>query len=191
MRDQAGADTMRPMNGRVMIVVAAVSLALGGACGDDEDEQEPAATAAAQADPAEIESQIEQQLSTPATKVSSVKCPDDVSKSSFNCSVSWANGANGKVEVTETAPNRYTYEPVPGSVKVPGATVEESLEKELAAEGAPDAQANCPDTIIVKLDTTVTCDLSGAGGAAGGTVTYTFSSDDGTVDPESVETSSG
>ena len=104
--------------------------------------------------------------------MSTAKCPSEIETeagSTFECSVSWANGANGKVEVTARGADRFTYEPVPGSVKVPGATVEASLEQELESQGAPDAQANCPDTIIVKLDTTVTCELSGAGGAAGGT----------------------
>jgi Domain of unknown function (DUF4333) len=173
---------------RVFACIVAVVLGLAAAgCGDDEESAD-----AATADSATIESQIKSQLSTDATKVSSAKCPAEIESdagSTFECSVSWANGANGRVEVTAKGANRFSYEPVPGSVKVPGATIEESLEQELGTQGAPDAQANCPDTVIVKVDTTVTCELGGAGGAAGGTVTYTFSSADGTVDPSSVETS--
>ena len=71
-------------------------------------------------------------------------------------------------------------------MQVPGSTVEKSIEQELDKQGAPNAQANCPDTITVKLDTTVTCDLSGASGQAAGTVTFTFSDASGTVDPSSV-----
>ena len=59
---------------------------------------------------------------------------------------------------------------------------------ELAKQGAPNAQVNCPDNIIVKLDTTVTCDVSSASGKAGGTVTFAFSSVEGTVDSSSVQT---
>jgi hypothetical protein len=176
---------------RLFAYTVAVVLSLGlAACGDEETS--PDSSAAPPPDSAEIESQIKDELSTDATKVSSAKCPSEIEAaagSTFDCSVSWANGANGKVEVTARGANRFTYEPVPGSVKVPGATVEASLEQELESEGAPGAQANCPDTIIVKVGTTVTCELSGAGGTAGGTVTYTFESVDGTVDPESVETS--
>src|SRR6185503_18286055 len=107
----------------------------------------------------------------------------------FTCSVSWDNGATGKVKVTQpTAARKYTYEPVSGSVQVPGATVEKSLQQELATQGAANAQVNCPDNIIVKVGTTVTCDVSGAGGKAGGTVTFTFSGAEGTVDPTSVQT---
>jgi len=47
----------------------------------------------------------------------------------------------------------------------------------------------CPQNIIVKVGTTVTCNLSGAQGVAAGTVTFTFSEADGTVDPASVKTS--
>ena len=84
---------------------------------------------------------------------------------------------------------RLIAKPVAGSVQVPGATVEQSLKQELAKQGAPNAAVNCPDNIIVKLDTTVTCDVTGAGGKAGGSVTFTFSSAAGTIDTSSVKTS--
>ena len=48
-------------------------------------------------------------------------------------------------------------------------TAEKSIEQELDKQGAPKARANCPDTITVKLDTTVTCEFSGASGQAAGT----------------------
>ena len=143
-------------------------------------------------DDAAVESGVKSQLSTPQVEVTSVKCPKDEKAEKgamFTCSVSWDNAAAGQVKVTQTTagPN-YVYEPVAGSVMVPGATVEKSLQAELAKQGAPSAQVNCPDNIIVKLDTTVTCDVSSASGKAGGTVTFAFSSVEGTVDPSSVQT---
>ena len=170
-------------------VATAGALALGGCGGGDSTSTttSPSRTV----DTAQVESGIDKQLSTPAAEVSSVKCPDDVKAeagATFKCSVTWSNGATGKVKVTQESLNQFTYEPVSGSVQVPGSAVEKSIEQELDKQGAPNAQANCPDTITVKLDTTVTCDLSGAGGQAAGTVTFTFSDASGTVDPSSVET---
>ena|SRR5436305_3485851 len=141
-------------------------------------------------DDATVEGGIKQQLSSLGAEVTSVKCPSDVKSeagATFNCSVSWSNGATGKVKVTETSLNKFAYEPVSGSVQVPGATVEKSVQKELASQGASNATVNCPNNIVVKVGTTVTCDLSGAAGKAGGTVTFTFSSAEGTVDPSSVK----
>jgi Domain of unknown function (DUF4333) len=170
----------------------AATALLIGACGNSGGlSGRTTATSSRTEDTASVEAGITDQLSTAQAKVTGVKCPAEVAAAvgtSFTCSVTWSNGASGKVEVTKTRINHYTYEPVTGTVQVPGATVEQSLEQELAAQGAPDAAVNCPDTIIVKLDTTVTCDLGSAGGHASGTVTYTFSSTDGTVDPSSVQT---
>lgn len=169
-------------------VAAAGALALAGCGGDSTSTTtSPSRTV----DAAQVESGIDKQLSTPAAEVSNVKCPDDVKAeagATFKCSVTWSNGATGKVKVTQESLNQFTYEPVSGSVQVPGSAVEKSIEQELDKQGAPNAQANCPDTITVKLDTTVTCDLSGAGGQAAGNVTFTFSDASGTVDPSSVET---
>jgi hypothetical protein len=74
-------------------------------------------------------------------------------------------------------------------VQIPGASVDKTLEKRLAQQGAPNATVNCPQNIIVKVGTTVTCNVSGASGKATSTVTFTFSSDTGEVDPSSVKTS--
>lgn len=85
-------------------------------------------------DAAQVESGIDKQLSTPAAEVSNVKCPDDVQAeagATFKCSVAWSNGATGKVKVTQESLNQFTYEPVSGSVRVPGSTVEKSIEQEL------------------------------------------------------------
>ena len=142
-------------------------------------------------DSTSIETGIQQQLSSPSADVTKTSCPSGVTSktgTTFECSVSWSNGATGKVKVTQTAPSHFTYEPVPGSVQVPGATVEKSLQEELATQGAPNAAVNCPDKIIVKLGTTVTCDVAGAGGKAAGTLKFSFSSAAGTVDTSSVQT---
>jgi hypothetical protein len=139
-----------------------------------------------------IEDGIKQQLSSPGAEVTSVTCPGDVTVevgTTFNCSVSWSNGATGKVKVTETSRGHYTYTPVSGSVQVPGPSVEKSVQQQLAKQGAPNAQVHCPANIIVKVGTTVTCNVSGAIGAATGTVTFTFSDSQGSVDPSSVKTS--
>jgi Domain of unknown function (DUF4333) len=166
---------------------ALTSLALFGlglsGCGDDES---PATV-----DSTKVEQGIEQDLSTSAVKVTSASCPSDVEKqqgATFTCSVKLSNGATGKATVTQGAANNYTYAFKPGSVQVPGATADAAIEKSLAAQGAPNAVVNCPENIIVKVGTTVSCAVSGAQGAANGTVTYTFSEANGTVDPESVDT---
>lgn len=166
-------------------IAVAGMLVLAGCGGDDNTSTTDTV------DTATVESQIKQQLSVSGAQVSGVDCPSDVKSetgATFTCSVTWSNGAAGKVKVTETSPNRYTYAPVNGSVQVPGASVEKTLEEQLAKEGFPNATANCPDNIIVKTGTTVTCDVSGAG--ATGTVTFTFSDAEGTVDPSSVKTGS-
>jgi hypothetical protein len=85
--------------------------------------------------------------------------------------------------------NQFTYELKPRSVQVPGDVADAAVEKQLAAQGIPSATVNCPQNIIVKVGTTVTCNVSGAQGVASGTVTFTFSSAEGTVDPSSVSTS--
>ena len=154
--------------------------------GDNQSTSAPGRTV----DDAAVESGIKQQLSTAGAEVTKVKCPSDVEASkgaTFNCSVSWSNGATGKVKVTQQGLNEYVYEPVNGSVQIPGSDVDQQLEEQLAKGGAPNATVNCPDNIIVKVDTTVTCDVSGGGGNVGGTVTFTFSSAEGTVEPSSVE----
>ena len=124
--------------------------------------------------------------------MSSAKCPTDVeakSGTTFTCNVTFSNGATGKATVMQVAPNRFTYELKPGSVQVPGEVADAAVEQQLAKQGAPNATVNCPQNIIVKVGTTVECNVSGAQGAASGTVTFTFSSAEGAVDPSSVSTS--
>ena len=166
---------------RSVPVAMVAALALAG-CGSDEPRT---------VDDAEVEQGLEQQLSTSDNKVESASCPSDVEVeqgSSFNCTVTYENGAKGKAKVTQEGANRYTYALVPGSVEIPGSEVAKEVEASLAEEGAPNAQVTCPSTIVVKTGTTVTCDVTGAQGAVGGTVTFEFSSDDGTVDTSSVDT---
>ena len=164
-------------------------LTLGAApagCGSGSS-KEPATV-----DPAKVEAGLEQELSPSSVKVTSAKCPSDIEKQkggTFTCSVKFSNGATGKAKVTQAGLDRYTYALKPGSVQIPGETADAAVEKSLAVQGIPDATVNCPENIIVKVGTTVTCDVSGGQGVASGTVTYTFSDANGTVDPSSVETS--
>ena len=98
--------------------------------------------------------------------------PDDVAVeqgTTFTCTVTYESGASGKATVTQEGAQQFTYELVPGSVEVPGATADVPVKESrriLAEQGAPNAQVVCPDTIVVKTGTTVTCDVSGAQGAA-------------------------
>ena len=156
------------------LVSVAVCLAFSvpiAACGSSS---KPAAVPSATVDASTVESQIKQQLSSSGAEVTKAKCPSDVKSekgATFKCSVTWSNGATGKVKVTQTSRNQFTCSVVSGSVQIPGATVDKSLEQSLAKQGAPNATVNCPENIIVKVDSTVTCDVSGAGGQASGTVT--------------------
>lgn len=176
-------------------LLAATALAIGALASagcDDSGDGTGTSAATKTVDDAQVEQGIKDDLSTSSAKVTSAKCPSDVTVengATFTCSVTFDNGASGKATVTQQGANRYTYELKAGSVQVPGSTAEEAVEKSLAAQGAPNAAVTCPENIIVKVGTTVTCDVSGAEGAASGSVTFTFSSAEGTVDPSSVEAS--
>ena len=174
----------------VLLVVGAIAAA---GCGSSNSSSTSTNTtpAAATVDTSTVESGIKTQFSSTGAEVTSVKCPSDVKSeagATFKCSVKWSNGATGDVKVTETSLNRFTYEVVSGSVQIPGSSVDSTLEKYLAQQGAPNATVNCPQNIIVKVGSTVTCNVSSASGKAGGTVTFTFSSDTGEVDQSSVKT---
>jgi len=174
------------------VVLGALTLA---GCGGDDSKAADATTPSPTprtVDDAQVEQGIETDLSTASVKVTSAKCPTDVeakSGATFTCNVTFSNGATGKATVTQAAPNQFTYELKPGSVQVPGEAADAAVETQLAKQGAPNATVNCPENIIVKVGTTVECNVSGAQGAASGTATFTFSSDEGTVDPSSVSTS--
>ena len=168
---------------------AVVTVAMSAGCGSSSDDTAKSA-APKTVDDAQVEKGIEDDLSTSSAKVTSAKCPTDVAVKqgdTFTCTVKFDNGATGKATVTQQTLNKYTYELKPGSVQVPGTTADAAVEKSLAAQGIPNATVNCPANIIVKVGTTVTCNVSGAQGAASGTVTFTFSSAEGTVDASSVK----
>ena len=176
------------------VALGALALALAG-CGGTDSTEATAKTAtptpAAKVDDAQVEQGIKDSLSTKSAKVTSAKCPSDVQAESgktFTCDVTFSNGATGKATVTQVGPDKFAYELKPGSVQVPGEVADAAIEKQLAAEGIPNATVSCPQNIIVKVGTTVTCKISGAQGAATSTVTFTFSSAEGTVDPSSVTT---
>jgi Domain of unknown function (DUF4333) len=160
------------------LVLMALAAAAAAGCGSDT------------VDATQVEEGIETDLSTRSVQVTSASCPSDVEKakgSTFSCTVKLSNDANGKATVTQGAGNTFTYAFTPGSMKIPGTSVDAALEESLATQGAPNATVNCPETISVKVDSTVTCAVSGAQGVANGSVTYTFSEANGTVDPASVE----
>jgi hypothetical protein len=198
MRVAAGGRTMRRMipSHRFLTALVLLAVAVAG-CGDDGggDDGGSAGTAStASATPrtvstAAVEEDIQRELSTAD---GDVQCPKEVSAASgtrFTCSATWPSGAVGEVRVTAQTATSYSYEPVPGSVKIPGATVEQTLEQELAAQGTS-ASVTCPDTIIVKVGTTATCDAMGSGGKVTGSVTFSFSNLDGTVNASSVQSTS-
>lgn len=171
--------------------LAVAALSVG--CGSSSDDTATSATSATPktVDDAQVEQGIKDDLSTSNANATSAKCPGDVAVKqgdTFTCTVAFDNGATGKATVTQQGLNRYTYKLKAGSVQVPGATADAAVEKSLATQGAPNATVNCPANIIVKVGTTVTCNVSGAQGVASGTVTFTFSDAEGTVDPSSVKT---
>jgi hypothetical protein len=163
--------------------------ALSTGCGSSSNGS-TASAAPKTVDDAQVEQGIKDDLQTSA-KVTSAKCPSDVpvqKNDKFTCTVTLANGATGKATVTQQGLDKYTYELKPGSVQIPGSTADAAVEKSLAAQGIPNATVHCPENIIVKVGTTVTCNVSGAQAVASGTVTFTFSDDEGTVDASSVKT---
>jgi hypothetical protein len=118
-------------------------------------------------------------------KVSSAKCPADLPSDpgpTFTCTVTLSNSATGDVTVTkQNGRDNFTYAFKEGSFQIPGAAVDTELEKSLASQGYPDTTVNCPSNIIIKVGTTVTCNVSGASGLASGQVTFTFTSTTGEV----------
>jgi hypothetical protein len=86
----------------------------------------------------------------------------------------------------ESNHNTFTYAFKPGSVVLPGSTVDKAVEQNLADAGVKDATVNCPDTVPVKTGTTVTCPVTTSSGREA-TVSFKFTSSSGTVDSSSVE----
>jgi len=133
----------------ILFTVGALALAGCGSSDDDTATSAPTRTV----DDATVEQGITDDLSTSSEKVTDVKCPSDVAVQqgdTFTCTVTFSNGATGKAKVTQQGGNRYSYSLEAGSVQIPGSEVETSLEKDLAAQGAPNATVTCPQTIIVK-----------------------------------------
>ena len=162
--------------GAVAVTAAALLLA---ACGQKN------------VDTAAIESGIKEQVKPANTTVSKVDCPSEVKSQqgqTFQCSITLANGGTGKVEVTQHTANKFSYALVPGSLQIPGSSVEKQIEDELVKAGYNPTAVNCPDNIIVKVGTYVVCDVTGVHGT--GSVKFTFSDASGTVDTSSVEPTS-
>jgi hypothetical protein len=137
------------------------------------------------------EAGIERDLSSATAKVAGVSCPEDVEKEegkTFTCDAELEGGGTAKVTVTQGKAGDFTYSFKPGTVELTDNAVEPVLEESLAASGAAGAQVDCPDTIKVKDGEQVACTATGSGGRQT-ELTFTFSSDDGTVDESSVTTS--
>src|SRR3954447_22019829 len=139
---------------------------------------------AATVDSTQVEQGIESSLSTSSVKVTSAKCPNNIPSDqgqTFTCTVTLSNGATGDVTVTQKTPNQFSYAFKEGSFQIPGATVDTELEQALAKQGYPNTTVTCPSNIIIKVGTTVTCDVGGGSGLATSTVTFTFTSATGDV----------
>jgi hypothetical protein len=138
----------------------------------------------------EVETAIEQDLSTATTKIVSVSCPEDVEQKEgkkFTCDAKLEGGGKAKVQVTLTNDRGdAVYSFKPGTVQLSDNTVEPYLEKSLEAKGVPDPQVDCPDLMKVADGETATCDATGSGGRTG-QITFTWSDDSGTIDDSSVE----
>lgn len=121
-----------------------------------------------------------------------MSCPGDVEKeegATFTCDAKLEGGGKAKVTVTQTSKGGdFTYAVKPGTMVLTDDTVEPALEVDLAASGFSGATVDCPDTIAVKTGETITCTATGAGGRQT-QLTFTFTSDDGTIDESSIETS--
>lgn len=159
------------------IVASLVCAAVG--CGSDT------------VDADKTEAGIERDLSSATAKVASVSCPEDVEKkegNTFTCDAELEGGGKAQVTVTQGKGGDSTYSFKAGTVELADNAVEPVLEESLAASGATGTQVDCPDTVKVKDGQQVACTATGSGGRQT-QLTFTFSSDDGTVDESSVSTS--
>ena len=129
-------------------------------------------------------------LSNSTTQISSASCPDVKKEKgqTFTCDVKLSGGGKAQVTVTQTSNgNTFSYAYKPGSVVLPGSTVDQQLEQGLDDAGVKGAQVKCPSSVPVKPGTTVTCPVTLSSGAQA-TVSFQFSSSSGTVDSSSIET---
>jgi Domain of unknown function (DUF4333) len=131
-------------------------------------------------------------LGASTIQVKSASCPEDVEQKdggTFTCDVALDDGGEAQVTVTQTSGrNTFSYALKPGSVVLPGSTVDKVLEQDLADAGAEGATVNCPSSVPVKIDASTTCPFTTASGRQG-TVSFEFSDDAGSVDSSSVEQS--
>jgi hypothetical protein len=148
------------------------------ACGEENVDSEQA------------EQEIKQQLSSSTAEITSVSCPSDAKKEegrTFTCDAELEAGGKAQVTATQTdnrGSARYQFKP--GTVQLADNTVEPVIEESLAARGIPDVQVDCPALIPVAEGESSTCQATGAGGRSG-EITYTWSSDDGSIDDSSIE----
>jgi hypothetical protein len=170
--------------GRALAVCAATfaGALLPSACGGDDT-----------VDPSKAEQGIENSsLSTSTTQITSASCPDDVNKEkgkTFTCDVKLSGGGKAEVTATQTSNHdTFSYTFKSGSVVLPGSTVDEEIEQDLADSGVKGATVNCPASVPVKTGTTVTCPVTTSSGRQA-TVSFTFTSSSGTVDSSSVNES--
>jgi hypothetical protein len=164
----------------VVVGMALVAVLVASGCGSDDT-----------VDASKAEQGIESSpLSTSTTQITSASCPGDVKKEqggAFTCGVKLSGGGKAEVTVTQTSSrNTFSYAFKPGSVELPGSTVDKEVEQDLANAGVKGATVNCPATVPVKAGTTVTCPITSANGTEA-TVTFTFSNSSGTVESSSVQ----
>jgi hypothetical protein len=160
---------------------AALAIALAivaTACGNDT------------VDAGQVETAIEQDLSSATAEIVSVSCPDGVEErqgEEFTCDAKLEGGGQAEVLVKLTNDRGdATYAFKPGTVKVSDNAVEPLLEDSLGARGVSGGQVDCPELMKVADGEQITCTATGAGGRAG-QITFTWSDDAGDIDDSSVE----
>src|SRR4051812_7508568 len=123
---------------RLAVVALAIGALCAGGCGKTRS-----------VDDAQVEQGIETSLSTSSAKVTAAECPTDgvVEKGDpFPGSVASSEGGPGKATVPRGGAGNYSYALKPGPPQIPGSPAEAAVEKSLAAQSAPGATVNCPDT---------------------------------------------
>lgn len=148
-------------------------------CGDDT------------VDTTKVEQDIQQELSTPPVDITSVSCPEDVKKedgATFTCTAKLDGGGSGDVVVTQAAlPQGYGYAFKSGTLKVSDEALDPYFEAQLANAGATGMTVDCPPTSLVAAGHSTTCDATTAGGRST-TLTFTWSTNDGSVEEDSIDT---
>ena len=135
-------------------------VAVMAGCGDDDPDT---------VDAAQIEQQIEQDLSSATTQIKSVSCPDDVESETgakFTCSAKLSGGGSAKVEVTEDGPEPVHYSFKPGTVELAGSTVDKDWSRTWPQAASRTRRSTAPIPSRSRPGTTVTCPVGGAQGGA-------------------------